>query len=91
MIALNPAGSTKQVTVEKLPVSSNFKNIIFEDKLIEALNITKGTQKYTVVVAHQEYASPTDTFCADGCTGFGNVVVFNRSAGEDTIGKTLVW
>lgn len=91
VIALNPAGSTEQVTVEKLPVSSNFKNIIFEDKLIEALNITKGTQKYTVVVAHQEYASPTDTFCADGCTGFGNVVVFNRSAGEDTIGKTLVW
>lgn len=91
VIALSPAGSTESLEVEKVPVRSNFKNIVFEDRLIEALNITKGGQKYTVVVAHQEYASPTDTFCADGCTGFGSAVVFDRTAGEDTIGKTLVW
>lgn len=91
VIVLNPANRAESFAVEKIPVSSNFKNIIFEDKMIEALNIVKGEQKYTVVIAHQEYASPTDTFCADGCTGFGNVVIFDRAAGETRIGKTLVW
>lgn len=91
VISLNAPEDIEELNVEKLPVYSNFKGILFEDKLIEALNITKGKQKYTVVIAHQEYASPTDTFCADGCTGFGNVVVFDRTAGENTVGKVLVW
>ena len=91
VISLSPPEGIKKLRVEKLPVFSNFKGVRFEDKLIEALNITKDGQKYTVVIAHQEYASPTDTFCADGCTGFGNVVVFDRTVGEDTIGKVLVW
>ncbi|HHV32887.1 MAG TPA: heparinase [Clostridiales bacterium] len=91
VISLNPAGEGERVEVEKVPVYSNFKEIQFEDRLIEALTITKGARRYTVVVAHQEYASPTDTFRADGCTGFGNVVVFDRAAGETTVGKTLVW
>jgi hypothetical protein len=46
---------------------------------------------FTVVVAHQEYASPTDTFCADGCTGFGTVVVFDRGKGETEIGTALAY
>ncbi len=91
VISLNPADDKEKTVVEKIPVRSNFKNIIFENRIIEALNIKKGAQKYTVVIAHQEYASPTDTFYADGCTGFGNVVIFDRTAGETTIGKTLIW
>lgn len=91
VVILNTEKCANNIAVEKIPVYSNFKRIQFEDRLIEALNITKGNKKYTAVIAHQEYASPTDTFCADGCTGFGNVVVFDRSAGEKTIGKTLVW
>ena len=73
-----------------MEVKSNFKGITFEDKLIEAINITKGDRKYTLVVAHQDYASPTDSFNADGCIGFGKLVVFNRRKNEERIGKVLL-
>ena len=91
VISTNKKGETENLEVEKLEVKSNFKEIIFEDKLIEAVNITKGDKKYTLVIAHQDYASPTDSFNADGCIGFGNVVMFNRSNGEERIGKVLMW
>ena len=80
----------EKLEVEKLEVKSNFKGITFEDKLIEAINITKGDRKYTLVVAHQDYASPTDSFNADGCIGFGKLVVFNRRKNEERIGKVLL-
>jgi len=41
------------------------------------------------VFANREYASPTDTFNAGGCTGFGELVVFDRGAGETEIGERL--
>lgn len=91
VISTNKKGETENLEVEKLEVKSNFKEIIFEDKLIEAVNITKGDKKYTLVIAHQDYASPTDSFNADGCIGFGNVVMFNRSNGEERIGRVLMW
>ena len=62
---------------------------MFSDSQIQALNIRKGERHYLVVIAHEEYASPTDTFCADTCTGFGSVTVFNRAAGENEIGTML--
>jgi hypothetical protein len=64
VIALN----SKPLSVKKVPVLSNFKNAIFPDSMIEALEIDiPDTQRaYTAVFAHQEYASPTDTFCAGG-------------------------
>ena len=91
VIALDAADGKEALSTEKIPVRSNFKNIVFKDRLIEALNVKKGNRMYTVVTAHQEYASPTDTFCADGCTGFGNAVVFDRSAGETEIGTVLAY
>ncbi|WP_191017912.1 alginate lyase family protein [Treponema zioleckii] len=100
ILSLNKAGEAQDVTVKKLPVYSNFKNIEFTSDVIEALEIQKGDEKFTLVIAHKEYASPTDTFCAGGeglktdetnfqtskggLTGFGNVVVFNK-AGERTV------
>ncbi|WP_069998964.1 alginate lyase family protein [Cellulosilyticum sp. I15G10I2] len=81
----------EEIQVEKLEVKSNFKHITFADDVIEAVTIHKGDQAYTVVVAHQEYASPTDTFYADGCIGFGQVVVFDRTQGEERIGTVLKW
>ncbi|MEF2071096.1 alginate lyase family protein [Consotaella aegiceratis] len=90
VIGLDKAGSAEELVVEKHAVASNFKDIIFEDRQIEALGIRKGGRHYTLVVAHEEYASPTDTFRADGCTGFGEVVVFDRAAGETSIGTALV-
>lgn len=91
IISTNELDKTESISVEKVPVHSNFKDIIFEDKLIEAIKITKGERSYTAVFAHQDYASPTDSFKANDCIGFGQVVVFNNGKGETRIGKVLVW
>ena len=91
VISTNEISNKEELNVEKLEVKSNFKGIIFEDKLIEAINVKSGEKKYTIVIAHQDYASPTDSFNADGCIGFGQVVVFNRTKGEERIGKVLIW
>lgn len=87
--ALQKKGETEPFTVEKLPVFSNFKGIQFEDRQIEALRVRRGDREWVVAVAHQEYASPTDTFRAGGCTGFGGAVVFDGSAAETEIGTVL--
>ena len=91
VFSLSDPGSAGRLEVTKLPVTSNFKGITFEDSQIEALNISVGERRYTVVVAHEEYATPTDTFLADGCMGFGSCVVFDRTAGETEIGNVLLW
>jgi hypothetical protein len=90
VISVNKTGGAlTKVQVERIPVKSNFKNILFSDSQIQALKITKGSRRYLVVIAHEEYATPTDTFCADGCTGFGTVSVFDLSAGEKETGTIL--
>jgi len=91
VLALSDAKSGKQLDVKKQIVESSFKGITFKDSQIEALNIEFGSKHYTVVVAHEEFASPTDTFNVNGCIGFGNCVVFDRSAGEQEIGTVLIW
>lgn len=90
VIGLNPAGRREALSAAAVPVTSNFKGVRFDDATIHALDITKGERAFTVVIAHREYASPTDTFNADGCTGFGEVSVFDRSAGETSVGTILV-
>ncbi len=50
-----------------------------------------GAEKeYVVVVCHQEVNSPTDLVEADGCLGFGNVIVFDKEE-ETEIGHVLCW
>lgn len=89
VFTLRRTGLEEPVAVEKLPVCSNFKGITFQNRQIEALRLRKGNRSWVLVVAHQEYASPTDTFCAGGCTGFGGVVVFDETTGETEIGTVL--
>lgn len=91
VLACAPAGEAPELRVEKRPVRSNFKGIVFADSSIEALRIEWGERRYTLAVAHEEYASPTDTFCVDGCTGFGSVNVFDNAAGETEIGTVLLY
>ena len=43
------------------------------------------TEFYTVVLAHTEFAAPTDMFNADGCTGFALSMVFDRIHGTSEI------
>ncbi len=87
VLALDPPKREEAFTVTKLPVRSSFKGILFEDRIIEALRIEKGGRRWVLVIAHQEFATPTDTFLADGCTGFGNAVVF---AGNETEAGTVL-
>ncbi len=89
-ISVNSSQETQELKIELVPVKSNFKNITFADSQIQALKVTKGSHSYLVVIAHEEYATPTDTFLAEGCTGFGQVTVFDLSAGENSIGTMLV-
>lgn len=79
------------VNATLVPVHSNFKKQAFCNDAIEALTIIGPQKTHTIVVAHREYASPTDTFLANGCTGFGSVVIFDRTAGETEIGTVLQW
>ena len=89
VIALDRTGEEEPLAVEKLPVTSNFKGIRFADKEIEAVRVRKGGRSWVVVVSHMEYASPTDTFNAGGCCGFGGVEVFDETAGERETGTVL--
>lgn len=91
VISLSNPESTDKINIQKIPVTSNFKGITFRDSQIEALNIRVGEKFFTLVIAHEEFASPTDTFLADGCVGFGNAVVFDRTANETEIGTVLTW
>jgi hypothetical protein len=91
VIALSETDARIPLIVEKISVCSNFKGIVFDDSQIEALTIKHGEKHYTLVIAHEEYASPTDTFLADGCTGFGMAVVFDRNKEETEIGTVLLW
>ncbi|MDR2749913.1 MAG: heparinase II/III family protein [Clostridiales bacterium] len=90
-IGLSSPGENVKLEVEQLAVASCFKGFDFADSQIEAYNIKFGDRFYTVALAHQEYASPTDSFNADGCVGFGNVVVFDRTKCEKEIGTVLAW
>lgn len=91
ILALCDVDSETNLRVDKLQVKSTFRDIIFNDNQIEAIGISFGDMRYTVAVAHEEFASPTDTFNTDGCIGFGNCVVFDRAAGETEIGTVLLW
>lgn len=79
----------KKVEPRLLEVRSNFKGIVFPSTMIEAVELKGDDRDYVLVCAHGEYASPTDTFLAGGCTGFGQLTLFNRGAGETTIGRRL--
>ena len=91
VLGISDRGDERGLTVKKLPVYSNFKQIQFSDDEIEALEIRFKEQHCIVAVAHREFASPTDTFLAGGCTGFGSAVAFDRSKGEIETGTVLAW
>lgn len=91
VLTIGDRGGDRALSVEKLPVYSNFKHIQFQDNEIEALEIRFGEQYCLVAVAHREYASPTDTFLAGGCVGFGSAVAFDLARGEIETGTVLAW
>ncbi len=91
VIGVSDGLQPEPIQIKRVPVKSNFKSITFREDVLEAITLQKGDRTYTVVVAHEEYASPTDTFLADGCIGFGQVVVYDRGKKEERIGTVLKW
>ena len=77
------------ISVEMKEVRSNFKKIIFSPEQIEAIRIKGRERDFLVACAHEEYATPTDTFFSDGCIGFGALNVFDIAKGEMGIGTRL--
>ncbi|MCR5289368.1 MAG: heparinase II/III family protein [Treponema sp.] len=73
------------LAVKKIPVTSAITGAPFRDDQVEAWNIMKDTRTYTVVIAHREFAAPTDMFMADGCVGFANAMIFDRTAGTSEV------
>lgn len=65
--------------VRKFPVRSALKGIIYPDSMAEAVGIEGNGKDYVAVICHQEVNSPTDMVEAEGCMGFGNVIVFDRN------------
>ena len=90
IISLDKAGEEESLTIIKEPVYSSSKDIKFSPKDIEAVTITKGKRKYTAVIAHREFASPTDTFKVNSLTGFGHIVIFDCNK-ENCVGEVLVY
>lgn len=79
-----------QVKVKKVPVKSTLKNIIYPDNYAEAVEIETQSNHYVIILCHQEVNSPTDLVEAEGCLGFGNVIVFEPDK-EKEIGCVLNW
>jgi hypothetical protein len=90
VVAISDAGQDIPLHVTKLPVVSKFKDTTFGDDVIEALNIQFGTKDYVLVIAHKEYATPTDVFSAGEFVGFGNAVIFDRAV-DGSEGTVLLY
>ena len=75
---------------EKIPVKSALKQTVYPDSMAEAVKLRLDGREYVVTICHQEVNSPTDLVEADGCLGFGMVIVFDKA--EDTeAGHVLHW
>lgn len=79
-----------QVSCEKIPVKSCLKQITYPNSMAEAVKVTLDGKEYVIIVCHQEVNSPTDLVEADGCLGFGNVIVFDKEEATN-VGHTLMW
>ncbi len=82
------AGALPECRVTKIPVSSALKGIQYPSSMAEGVKIQTGGKEYVVIICHQEVNSPTDLEEADGCMGFGNVIVFDK-AEDDKVGTVL--
>ena len=65
--------------VEKVPVKSALKGITYPDSMAEAVRLKGNGRDYVAVICHQEVNSPTDMVEAEGCMGFGTIIVFDRT------------
>lgn len=88
LIQTGTAESLPDCLAERIPVRSALKGIEYPYSMAEALKIQTRGKTYVVIICHQEVNSPTDLEEADGCMGFGNVIVFDKDE-EDKVGTVL--
>lgn len=81
-------GYLPECRVTKLPVKSALKQIEYPAAMAEALKIEINKKEYVIIICHQEVNSPTDLEEADGCMGYGNVIVFDKGE-DDKVGTVL--
>lgn len=72
----------------RVPVRSALKGITYPEEMAEGVKIQAEGAAYVVIFCHQEVNSPTDLTEAEGCMGYGNVIVFEK--GKDEIGGTVM-
>lgn len=90
VIAVGDKKEMPKVRCEKIPVKSCLKRTVYPDSMAEAVKLSVNDKEYVVILCHQEVNSPTDLVEADGCLGFGNVIVFDKDK-KHYEGQTLVW
>lgn len=79
-----------KLQVERLPVKSALKGIYYPFSMAEGVKLITEEKEYVAIICHQEVNSPTDLVEADGCLGYGNVIVFDK-AKADKVGTVLCW
>lgn len=90
VIQTGKAGKMPECRAERLPVKSALKGIEYPFSMAEGLKLTVEKKQYVVIFCHQEVNSPTDLVEADGCLGYGNVIVFDKNE-TDKAGTVLCW
>lgn len=83
-------GKLPPVWITRLPVRSALKDTEYPLSMAEAVRIAVRDKEYVVIICHQEVNSPTDLVEADGCMGYGNVIVFDKSVTR-IAGTVLNW
>lgn len=58
---------------EKIPVTSMTRGTVFPNSVADALKITKGTDEYTLLIAHKDLLGAVDMALANGLKGYGQI------------------
>ena len=61
-----------------IPVRSALKGTEYPRHMAEGIALSAHGREYVVTICHQEVSSPTDLVEADGCIGYGCVIVFDK-------------
>ncbi|MDU6853690.1 MAG: alginate lyase family protein [Zhenhengia sp.] len=64
---------TTPLSCKKIPVTSMTHQTVFSAEYAEALKIQKGTNEYTILIAHKDFFGGVDMALANGLKGYGKV------------------
>ena len=81
-------GPEGEFAARRVPVRSALKGTEYDRSMAEAVEIKAHGREYIAAVCHQEVSSPTDLIEAEGCMGYGCVIVFDKednSLGGDVL------